>query len=88
MRLLLSITDNWQPTGGADQFVRWAGLASHEAFYSDPSAKQYYKDHVRTLLTRCGREERRRGPTGMGRGPGRAEEEGRCARFQYMCSSQ
>lgn len=55
MRLLLSLTDNWQPTGGADQFTRWAGLSSHEAFYSDTTAKQYYKDHIRTLLTRYGR---------------------------------
>jgi mannan endo-1,4-beta-mannosidase len=52
VRLLLSITDNWQPTGGADEFVRWAGLSTHEAFFSDPTAKQYYKDHVRALLTR------------------------------------
>ena len=42
-QLLLSLTDNWQQTGGADEFVRWAGGSSHEAFFASPAIKQLYK---------------------------------------------
>ncbi|GAB4816952.1 hypothetical protein N2152v2_003998 [Parachlorella kessleri] len=52
LRVLLSLTDNWQLTGGADQFVTWAKGNAHEDFFSDPTAKQLYKDHVKALLTR------------------------------------
>lgn len=52
VRLLLALTDNWQPTGGADQFLSWAGGSIHEDFFSDPAAKQLYKDHVKILLER------------------------------------
>lgn len=52
--MLLSLTDNWQPTGGADQFVRWSGSAkAHEDFFTDAQAKKLYKNHVRTVLNRC-----------------------------------
>ena len=53
VRVLLALTDNWQPTGGADQFLNWAGGSTiHEDFFSDPKAKRYYKDHVKVLLER------------------------------------
>lgn len=42
-QLLLSLTDNWQQTGGADEFVRWAGAGTHEDFFSRPAIKQLYK---------------------------------------------
>lgn len=51
-QVLLSLTDNWQPTGGADEMVRWAGGGSHEAFFSDPRAKALYKGHVAAVLGR------------------------------------
>jgi len=45
LQVLLSLTDNWQQTGGADEFVRWAQAGSaqkltHEVMsvHSAPSA--------------------------------------------------
>ncbi|KAI3438631.1 hypothetical protein D9Q98_001053 [Chlorella vulgaris] len=52
IRLLLSLTDNWQQTGGADEFVRWAGSGDHESFFTDARAKSLYKAHVATVLQR------------------------------------
>ncbi len=52
LQLLLSLTDNWQQTGGADEFVRWAGSGDHESFFTDARAKSLYKDHVATVLQR------------------------------------
>ncbi|KAL4859907.1 Mannan endo-1 [Chlorella vulgaris] len=52
IRLLLSLTDNWQQTGGADEFVRWAGSGDHESFFTDARAKSLYKGHVATVLQR------------------------------------
>jgi mannan endo-1,4-beta-mannosidase len=52
IRLLLSLTDNWQQTGGADEFVRWAGARTHEDFFSSPAIKQLYKNHVAAVLSR------------------------------------
>ena len=31
LQVLLALTDNWQPTGGADEMVKWAGEASTAA---------------------------------------------------------
>lgn len=52
IRLLLALVDNWQATGGADQFVGWAGASVHEDFFSNPQVKQMYEDHVKVMLTR------------------------------------
>lgn len=52
MQVLLALTDNWQPTGGADQFVTWAGGQVHEDFFTDEAMKSMYKDHVAVLLNR------------------------------------
>lgn len=52
LQLLLSLTDNWQQTGGADEFVRWAGSGDHESFFTDARAKQLYKQHVTAVLSR------------------------------------
>jgi mannan endo-1,4-beta-mannosidase len=52
LQLLLSLTDNWQQTGGADEFVRWAGSGDHESFFTDAQVKSLYKDHVATVLQR------------------------------------
>lgn len=52
IRLLLAVTDNWQPTGGADQYVKLAGLNEHEDFYTSEVAKAMYKDHLSVLLNR------------------------------------
>lgn len=41
--MLLSLTDNWQPTGGADEMVQWVGGGDHESFFSQPRIKALYK---------------------------------------------
>lgn len=54
IRVLLTITDNWQNkgTGGADDFMHWGGGEVHEDFFLMESVKQLYKDHAKVLLTR------------------------------------
>ena len=52
IRVLLTLVDNWQPTGGADQFLGWVGSSVHEDFFSNRRVKQLYKDHVRVILER------------------------------------
>lgn len=40
MQVLLSLTDNWQQTGGADDMVRWVGGGlTHEDFFTDTRVK-------------------------------------------------
>ncbi|CAL5403667.1 unnamed protein product [Camellia sinensis] len=58
IRLLLSLVNNLQAFGGKMQYVKWAweegvGLsASNDSFFYDPSTRHYFKNHVKTLLTR------------------------------------
>jgi len=52
VKLILAFTSNWTPTGGLPEFVKWAGLTSQPDFYTNPKAKQLYKDTVKTILTR------------------------------------
>ncbi len=40
VQVLLSLTDNWQQTGGADEMVRWVGGGlTHEDFFTDTRVK-------------------------------------------------
>lgn len=52
IKLVLPFVNNWGPFGGMGQYVRWAGLDDHGAFYSDPQIRQWYKDWVSYLLNR------------------------------------
>ncbi|KAI8009809.1 Mannan endo-1,4-beta-mannosidase 2 [Camellia lanceoleosa] len=58
VRLLLSLVNNLQAYGGKTQYVKWAweegiGLSSsNDSFFFDPSIRHYFKNHVKTLLTR------------------------------------
>lgn len=58
IRLLLSLVNNLQAFGGKTQYVKWAweegiGLSSsNDSFFYDPSIRQYYKNFVKTMLTR------------------------------------
>ncbi|CAD7701855.1 unnamed protein product [Ostreobium quekettii] len=53
IRVLLSFTDNWPPSGGIDEYVSWSSTAeSHTDFFTDAQTKQMYKDHVQQLITR------------------------------------
>ncbi|KAL6894388.1 hypothetical protein ACP4OV_008486 [Aristida adscensionis] len=56
--LLLCLTNNFHDFGGKRQYVRWAreaghgGLAGDDDFYNSTVVKGYYKNHVKTVLTR------------------------------------
>ncbi|KAJ8749371.1 hypothetical protein K2173_018860 [Erythroxylum novogranatense] len=58
VRLLLSLVNNLQAYGGKTQYVKWAweegiGLSSsNDSFFFDPSIKRYFKNYIKTMLTR------------------------------------
>ena len=52
IRLILPFTNNWTDFGGMDQYVRWRGLKTHDAFYTDPTIRGWYQDYIQHLLTR------------------------------------
>ncbi|MED6123223.1 Mannan endo-1,4-beta-mannosidase 6 [Stylosanthes scabra] len=57
IRLILSLANNWEAYGGKAQYVKWgkdAGLnvSSDDDFFSHPTLRTYYKNHVKTVLNR------------------------------------
>jgi mannan endo-1,4-beta-mannosidase len=36
LKLLIALVDNWEYTGGMDQYLAWHGLKDHDAFFIDP----------------------------------------------------
>jgi len=52
IRLVLALSSNWSPIGGIPQYLDWAGSTNREDFYTDPQIKAWYKDLVKTILTR------------------------------------
>ncbi|XAR68016.1 Mannan endo-1,4-beta-mannosidase [Bertholletia excelsa] len=58
IQLLLCLVNNLKAFGGKTQYVQWAweegvGLsASNDSFFYDPSIRIYFKNYVKTLLTR------------------------------------
>ncbi|KAL2476748.1 Mannan endo-1 [Abeliophyllum distichum] len=58
IRLILSLVNNLQAYGGKTQYVKWAwdeGVAlssSNDSFFYDPSIRRYFKNYVKTVLTR------------------------------------
>jgi mannan endo-1,4-beta-mannosidase len=53
LRLLLPLVNNWPDYGGMDRYVAWSDTAStHDDFYTDPSCRDWYKAHIRKVLTR------------------------------------
>ncbi|CAA2986783.1 mannan endo-1,4-beta-mannosidase 2-like [Olea europaea var. sylvestris] len=58
IRLILSLVNNLQAYGGKTQYVKWAweeGVAlssSNDSFFYDPSIRHYFKNYVKTVLTR------------------------------------
>ncbi|KAL6658609.1 hypothetical protein ACP70R_004195 [Stipagrostis hirtigluma subsp. patula] len=57
VRLILSLVNNYRDFGGRPQYVRWAraagvGVAGDDDFYTNPVVMGYYKNHVKTVLTR------------------------------------
>ncbi|KAF9595864.1 hypothetical protein IFM89_005350 [Coptis chinensis] len=52
IRLILSLTNNWEAYGGKPQYVKWGNasglnLTSDDDFFSHPTLKSYYKNHVK-----------------------------------------
>lgn len=42
------MVDNWQPTGGVDQYVEWSPTAKeHGEFYTDDNAFELYKANAK-----------------------------------------
>ncbi|KAI9074263.1 hypothetical protein K1719_043748 [Acacia pycnantha] len=57
IRLILSLTNNWEAYGGKAQYVKWGkaaglNLTSDDDFFSHPTLRTYYKVHVKTVLHR------------------------------------
>ncbi|OIW01583.1 hypothetical protein TanjilG_23894 [Lupinus angustifolius] len=58
IRLLLSLVNNLHAYGGKTQYVKWAwqegiGIsATNDSFFFDPSIRSYFKNYIKTVLTR------------------------------------
>ncbi|XP_052729639.1 mannan endo-1,4-beta-mannosidase 7 [Vigna angularis] len=58
IRLILSLVNNWKDLGGKNQYVQWAKqsvgspVSTEDDFFSNSMTKQFYKNHVKTVLTR------------------------------------
>ncbi|KAI5067599.1 hypothetical protein GOP47_0018127 [Adiantum capillus-veneris] len=55
--LILTLVNNWGDYGGKAKYVEWARMASSDIkseddFFSDPTAKGFYRNHIKTVLTR------------------------------------
>lgn len=57
IRVILSLVNNYDNFGGKKQYVNWArsqgqGIGSDDDFFTNSVVKGYYKNHVKTVLTR------------------------------------
>lgn len=57
IRLILSFVNNYKDFGGRAQYVQWENNAtglqiSEDDFYTNPNVKDYYKNHVKRIMTR------------------------------------
>ncbi|XP_010550422.1 PREDICTED: mannan endo-1,4-beta-mannosidase 7 [Tarenaya hassleriana] len=57
IKLILSLVNNYDSFGGKKQYVDWARsrgqyLTSEDDFFTNPVVKDFYKDHVTTVLNR------------------------------------
>ena len=53
--LILTLVNNMNDYGGAKQYVDWSPTAlmkEHNEFFTDANVRQYYKDHIKAILTR------------------------------------
>ncbi|KAK3015791.1 hypothetical protein RJ639_007216 [Escallonia herrerae] len=55
IRLILSLTNNWDAYGGKPQYVKWGkaaglNLTSDDDFFSHPTLRSYYKAHVKASV--------------------------------------
>ncbi|KAJ7966781.1 Mannan endo-1,4-beta-mannosidase-like protein [Quillaja saponaria] len=57
IKLVLSLVNNYESLGGKKQYVDWArsqgqAITAEDDFYTNPVVKGYYKNHIKTVLTR------------------------------------
>lgn len=53
VRIVLTLVNNWDAYGGMNWYVTNSPTAtSHDDFYTDSTCRQWYKDHVSTLVGR------------------------------------
>ncbi|KAL5558004.1 hypothetical protein UlMin_034215 [Ulmus minor] len=57
IKLVLSFVNNYENFGGKKQYVDWAknqgqSISSEDDFFSNSVVKQFYKNHINTVLTR------------------------------------
>ncbi|KAF5181203.1 Mannan endo-1,4-beta-mannosidase [Thalictrum thalictroides] len=57
IKLILSFVNNYENLGGKKQYVDWARnqgqyISSEDDFFRNPVVRGYYKNHVKTVLTR------------------------------------
>nr|GEV05398.1 putative mannan endo-1,4-beta-mannosidase 9 [Tanacetum cinerariifolium] len=58
LRIIFSLVNNWDDFGGKKQYVQWARdcggqyLNNDDEFFSNVVVKEYYKNHVKSVLTR------------------------------------
>ncbi|KAI0510881.1 hypothetical protein KFK09_011491 [Dendrobium nobile] len=55
--LILSLVNNYEEFGGKKQYVEWArekgqSISSPDDFFTNDLVKRFYKNHVKTILTR------------------------------------
>ncbi|XP_021759949.1 mannan endo-1,4-beta-mannosidase 7-like [Chenopodium quinoa] len=57
IKVVLSLVNNYDEYGGKKQYVEWAkskgqSLSSKDDFFTNPVVKGFYKNHIKTVLTR------------------------------------
>ncbi|BAB01021.1 (1-4)-beta-mannan endohydrolase-like protein [Arabidopsis thaliana] len=57
IKLIIPLVNNWDDYGGKKQYVDWARskgemVSSNDDFYRNPVIKEFYKNHVKTMLNR------------------------------------
>lgn len=52
IRLIITLVNNWDAYGGMNQYVQWFGLSGHDQFFTDPGAKQAFKNYMRDFVSR------------------------------------
>ncbi|KAK9837439.1 hypothetical protein WJX81_002398 [Elliptochloris bilobata] len=53
IKVIIAILDNWQSTGGVDEYVAWTGAnLTHGDFYINNQTLKWYMDYAKHLITR------------------------------------
>jgi mannan endo-1,4-beta-mannosidase len=52
IKMVLVLTNNWKEFGGMNQYLKWFDLKYHHEFYTDPKARQAYKNYAAHLISR------------------------------------